>query len=85
MSALCIGRLGARRLRPRDSSVPSSVRSSLSGQSIHGMSASFGNMAIIGLPIAIDVFGTAATLPVYHCCRRCNYPDVNHYCHLGGY
>ncbi len=39
-------------------------RSSLSGQSIHGMSASFGNMAIIGLPIVIDVFGTAATLPI---------------------
>ena len=38
--------------------------SSLSGQSIHGMSASFGNMAIIGLPIVIDVFGTTATLPI---------------------
>ncbi|MDG2034227.1 MAG: AEC family transporter [Rhodospirillales bacterium] len=38
--------------------------SSLSGQSIHGMSASFGNMAIIGLPIIIDVFGPTATLPI---------------------
>ncbi len=38
--------------------------SSLGGQSIHGMSTSFGNMAIIGLPIIIDVFGPAATLPI---------------------
>ena len=38
--------------------------SSLSGQSIHGMSASFGNMAIIGLPIVIDVFGMSAILPI---------------------
>ena len=39
-------------------------RSSLNGQSIHGMSTSFGNMAIIGLPIIIEVFGAAATLPI---------------------
>jgi len=39
-------------------------KSNLSGQSIHGMSTSFGNMAIIGLPIIIEVFGTAATLPI---------------------
>ncbi len=33
-------------------------------QGIHGMAASFGNQAIIALPIAVDVFGPSATLPI---------------------
>lgn len=36
----------------------------LAGQSIFGMSACFGNLAIIALPITIDVFGPKATLPM---------------------
>jgi len=36
----------------------------LTGQAIFGMSACFGNLAIIALPIVIDVFGEKATLPI---------------------
>jgi predicted permease len=39
-------------------------KSSPAEQGIHGMAASFGNQAIIALPIAIDVFGESATLPI---------------------
>jgi malonate transporter and related proteins len=33
-------------------------------QGLNGMAASFGNQAIIALPIALDVFGPSATLPI---------------------